>query len=718
MDFKSLKEMLKKIFLALFILAFIACAAEPRVVTDVEGSANLKPDPSQSLVARELVKIIEGAHYKKVKVDDSLSSKILDKYISQLDQGRSYLLASDIKSFEKYRLTFDDDLRAGDLTAFFHVFNVFQARYADRLKYSATQVDKPFDFTKNETFTYNREKLPWLESIEASNVLWQKRVKSDLLNLKLSGGDAAKNKETLKTRYKNLLSQTQKLNNEDAFQVIMNSFTETIDPHTNYFIPQRAQAFNEEMSRTFEGIGASLQLENEVIKIAAIVPGGPAFKAKTLHVNDKIIGVAQGKDGEFEDVRGWRLDNSVSKIKGPRGTVVRLKIIPAGQELSSQPKIVTLVRDKVVMEDQSAKKTIKTITEGGKSYKIGVIEVPAFYMNFKDYQAGDPNYKSTTRDVRRILDTLKREKVDGIVIDLRTNGGGSLMEAIELTGLFIKSGPVVQVRNPRSTEVSDDDDPSISWTGPLGVMVDRFSASASEIFAAAIQDYNRGIVMGTQTYGKGTVQSALDLSRYISTVDEFLNKIKTTDKTGKATTATQGPKFGQINLTIAKFYRINGSSTQHKGVIPDIQFPMIFSADKYGESSEPSALPFDSISPATYTRVADLTPVKSQLIKLHEGRMKESTEYKYLLEDIVEFRRREAENEVTLNEAKLKKEREVQEARNLARDNQRRALKGLPPLKKGEVKKADDYDFIQDESLKTMADFIRLNQAGQFTLVY
>lgn len=718
MDFKSLKEMLKKIFLALFVVAFISCSATPRADVPVEGSKNLKPDPSQSLVARELVKIIEGAHYKKIKVDDSLSSLILDKYIKQLDQGRSYFLASDVKEFEKYRLTFDDDLRAGDLTPFFHIFNVFQARYSDRLKYSLSLVDKPFDFTKEETLIYNREKLPWLKTIEESNDLWYKRVKSDLLSLKLTDADAKKNTETLRTRYKNLISQADKVNNEDAFQIIMNSFTETIDPHTNYFVPQRAQAFNEDMSRTFEGIGASLQLENEIIKVASIVPGGPAFKAKTLQPNDRIIGVAQGKTGEFEDVRGWRLDNSVSKIKGPRGTVVRLKIIPAGQELSSQPKIVTLVRDKVVMEDQSAKKTIKTINQGGKIYKIGVIEIPAFYMNFKDYQAGDPNYKSTTRDVRRILDTLKRDKVDGIVIDLRTNGGGSLMEAIELTGLFIKSGPIVQVRNPRGTEVSDDDDPSISWTGPLGVMVDRFSASASEIFAAAIQDYNRGIVMGTQTYGKGTVQSALDLSRYISTVDEFLNKIKTTDKTDNKTTATEGPRFGQINLTIAKFYRINGSSTQHKGVIPDIQFPMIFSADKYGESSEPSALPFDSIRPAVYSTVTNLTPVKSQLIKLHDARMKTSSEYKYLIEDIEEFRKRESDFTITLNEAKLKKERELQTAKTLARDNQRRALKGLPPLKKGEVKKTDEYDFIQDESLKTMADFIRLNQAGQFTMVY
>ncbi|WP_235833011.1 carboxy terminal-processing peptidase [Arcticibacter tournemirensis] len=708
--------MLKKIFLALFMVAVIACKAKSRVDTAVDSTHNLKPEAQQNLVASELVKIIESANFKKVKLNDSISSVIFDRYLKQLDEGHNYLLASDVKEFEDYRYSLDDDLREGDLSAMFRMFNVLQKRYEERLRYSLAQVNKPFDFTKNETYTYNREKLPWFKSSQEADEVWTKRVKYDLLNLRLSGTDAAKNAGLLKQRYENLLSQTKKLNNQDAFQVMMDAFTESIDPHTNYFNPENAQRFNEEMARTFEGIGASLQLENEVVKIAGVIPGGPAFKSKKINVNDKIIAVAQGADGEFVDVRGWRLDNTVQKIKGPRGTVVRLKIIPAGQELSAQPKIVSLVREKVVLEDQSAKKKIKTVTSGGKTYKIGIIEVPAFYMDFKAYQAGDPNYKSTTRDVKLIIDTLKRAQVDGIVMDLRTNGGGSLMEAIELTGLFIKTGPVVQVRDPRRTEINADDDPSIIWTGPLGVMVDRFSASASEIFAAAIQDYNRGVIMGTQTYGKGTVQSALDLSRFISTVDELLNKFKGSDKEG--TSATAGPKYGQINLTMAKFYRINGSSTQHKGVIPDIQFPMIFPADKYGESSEPSALPFDSIKPSKYAPVANLQPIKPMLVKQHEERMKASSDYKYLLEDIAQFKKRESEASVTLNEAQLKKEREEQEAKTLARDNKRRALQGLPPLKKGEVKPKEENDFVQDESMKIMADFIRFNEAGQFTMVY
>ena len=466
--------MLKRIFLALFIVAAIACKANLRVNTDVEGSNNLKPEPQQQLVAKELVKVLENAHYKKVKINDSISNEIFNRFIKRLDEGRNYLLASDVKEFEKYRYELDNYLREGDLSAFFKMFNTFQKRYQERVKFSISQTSQKFDFSKNETYIYNREKQPWFSSVAAADASWKARIKYELLNMKLtedeskiqsslikqrnlaSAKDTAKivkanepvltNAEVLKKRYTNLLTQVQKTNNQDAFQMIMDSFTEAIDPHTNYFIPQRAQEFNEEMARTFEGIGARLQLENEVVKVAEVIPGGPAFKAKTLQANDRIIGVAQGKDGEFLDIIGWRLDNTVSKIKGPRGTIVRLKIIPAGQELSSQPKIIELVRDKIVLEDQSAKKTIKVIKSGNKSYKIGIIDIPGFYMDWKAYQAGDPNYKSTTRDVRLLIDTLKQQKVDGIVIDLRSNGGGSLPEAIELTGLFIKTGPVVQER--------------------------------------------------------------------------------------------------------------------------------------------------------------------------------------------------------------------------------------------------------------------------------
>jgi carboxyl-terminal processing protease len=717
MKLKSVKEMLKRLCLAIFIVAALSCQADPRVSIVVSVN-DLKPDLQQSVVAKSLVELIENFHYQKVAVDDAFSSIVFDEYLKALDGGKSYFLQSDITDFEKFRLTMDDDVRSGDLSVPFYIFNVYQKRYNDRVNFALKEIEKKFTFTSNDTYTYDREKLPWLKSESESNSLWSKRIKYEMLNLKITGTEEAKIKETLKKRYENLISQSTKFNQQDVFQIFMNSFTGTVDPHTSYFVPNRAQEFNEDLARTFEGIGARLQLDNEVVKIAEIIPGGPAFKSKAIQANDRIIAVAQGKDGEFVDVIGWRLDVTVTKIKGPKGTIVRLKVIPAGQELSSTPKIVELVRDKVVLEDQSAKRIIKTITSGGKSYKIGIIQLPAFYADFKAMQAGDPNYKSTTRDVKLLLDTLKREKVDAVVLDLRSNGGGSLPEAISLTGLFIKSGPVVQVRDRRNKiEVSEDEDESIAWTGPLGVFVDRFSASASEIFAGAIQDYGRGVIIGNQSYGKGTVQQGIDMSRVISTTDKLMLKGAQTvnntkgsqsDAKGANVIRTNAPEFGQINLTMAKFYRVNGSSTQHKGVVPDIEFPTVFPKDKYGESSEPRALPWDTISPSQFSPVAGLDEVKRKLIALHQERMKTSVGFKDLQEDIAEFAKREAETSITLNEAQLKKDRDEQEAKSLLRENQKRAAKGLAPLKKGETKPKEDIDFIRDEGLQIIADFIQI----------
>ena len=702
--------MLKRFCLAVFIVAALSCKADPRV-SIVVSENDLKPEMQQSVVAKSLVELIENFHYQKVNVDDSFSSIVLDEYLKALDAGKSYFLQSDIADFEKFRLTMDDDIRDGDLSVPFFIFNVYQKRYNDRVNFALKELDKKFTFTGNETYTYDREKLPWLKSEAESNTLWSRRIKYEMLNLKVTGTEEAKIRETLKKRYENLISQSTKFNNQDVFQIFMNAFTGTVDPHTNYFVPNRAQEFNEELARTFEGIGARLQLENEVVKVAEIIPGGPAFKAKTLHVNDRIIAVAQGKDGEFVDVIGWRIDLTVTKIKGPKGTIVRLKVIPAGQELSSTPKIVELVRDKVVLEDQSAKKIIKTVSSGGKSYKVGIIQLPAFYADFRAMQAGDPNYKSTTRDVKLLLDTLKQEKVDAVVLDLRSNGGGSLPEAISLSGLFISSGPVVQVRDRRNkVEVDEDEDSSVAWSGPLGVLIDRFSASASEIFAGAMQDYGRGIVIGNQSYGKGTVQQGIDMSRVIGTADKLMLKAAQTagNKAGNNVVRANAPEFGQINLTMAKFYRVNGSSTQNKGVVPDIEFPTVFPKDKYGESSEPRALPWDTIAPSKFVPLTNLNDIKLKLIAQHKERMKNSLGYKNLQEDIEEFAKRDAETSVTLNEEQLKRERDDQEAKALQRENQRRAAKGLPPLKKGEPKPKDDVDFIRDEGLQIMADYIQI----------
>ncbi|WP_316822098.1 carboxy terminal-processing peptidase [Pedobacter gandavensis] len=713
--------MLKRTLLVIFTAAVLACQASPKPQPLVKGVTNIVPDERQALVVREVVGLIENYNYKKIKLNDSISSLILDKYIKDLDPYRYYFLASDIKDFEQFRYSLDDDFRIGDLSAPFYIFNVYLKRYNEWLNYTLAQVKGKYNFDENDTYVFDREKMPWETSITGLQDIWKKKVKYDLVNLKIAGTPAAKNIETLTKRYENLKSQTNKVNNQDVFQLIMDAFTETIDPHTNYFNPINAQQFNEDMARSFEGIGARLKLENDILKIDEVIPGGPAFKSKLLSAGDRIVGVAQG-NGEFEDIIGWRIDNSVSKIKGPKGTKVRLKIIPAGRDLSSKPIIIELMRERIVMEDQSAKKTVKTIQSEGKPYKIGIIRVPAFYADFKAANAGDPNYKSTTRDVRLLIDTLKnKDKVDAIVMDLRANGGGSLVEAIDLTGLFIDKGPVVQVRDTKNEiEVNEDTNPGVAWDGPLGVMVDRLSASASEIFAGAIQDYGRGVIMGTQTYGKGTVQSSIDLNKLVN--PSLLQRIAAlVNKDAKVTMTTKDGapiQLGQINLTMAKFYRVNGSSTQHKGVMPDIQFPSLYPLNKIGEDTEPSALPWDEVPKSNFSPVANLAPLKPELQKLHEERMAKSLDYKTLEQDIADMKKRDGEISITLNEAKLKAERDSLETKSLDRINKLRASKGLPAVKKGDkVKKEENVDFIEDESLQIMADLIRLTDPKQTELV-
>jgi carboxyl-terminal processing protease len=714
MEFKIFKQMLRRILLVTFTAAVLACSAAPKPQQLVDGIANIKPDEQQSLVAREVVTLIENYNYKKIKLNDSISSLILDRYIKALDPSKYYFLASDIKEFEQFRNNLDDDLRNGDLSAPFYIFNVYLKRYNEWVAFSLQNVKNKFDFSGNDKYVYDREKMPWVASRAALNEVWQKRLKYELINLQIAGTDNAKNVETLSKRYQNLKSQVAKVNNQDVFQTLMDAFTESIDPHTNYFNPTNATAFNEDMARSFDGIGARLSLENEVVKISEIIPGGPAFKSKQLNSGDRIVAVAQG-NGEFEDIIGWRIDNSVSKIKGPKGTTVRLKVIPAGQDLSSKPVIISLVREKIILEDQSAKKSVKTIQQNGKAYKIGLITVPAFYADFKAASAGDPNYKSTTRDVRLLIDTLKnRDKVDAIMMDLRANGGGSLVEAIDLTGLFINRGPVVQVKDLKGRiDVSEDTNPGVAWDGPFAVMVDRLSASASEIFAGAIQDYGRGIVIGTQTYGKGTVQSSIDLNKLLnpSMLQRLASLInKTAVVKGEA--AKEAPQLGQINLTMAKFYRVNGSSTQHKGVMPDVVFPSIYPLDKIGEDTEASALPWDVIPKSNFTPVADLTTLKTELVNRHKARMEQSTDYKLLVQDIADMQKRDKETAVTLNQAKLKAERDSLEAKSLERTNMIRTSRGLPALKKGEkVKKEETYDFIEDESMKVIVDMIEMKKA-------
>ena len=692
--------MFKKLYILLVLGAALACKASPsHPIKKVPGSNDLQPDAQQTIVCKYIAGLITEYNYKKVTLNDSISQVVYDRYIKSLDENHNYLLASDIKDFDKYKTVLDDDVKDGNLADIFYIFNVYQKRYNDRIKYSIAELDKNFDFNTNEKFTFDRDSLPYAASETEMNDIWSKRVKYDMLNLKLANADMAKNKETLRKRYENLLSQSNKLNNQDVFQIFMDAFTNAIDPHTNYFNPSNAANFNIEMSRSLEGIGATLQSKDEYVTIASIVPGGPADKSKQLSAEDRIVGVAQGKTGEFQNVVGWRIENAIALIRGTKGTVVRLEILAKGNSTSSKPKVVEMVREKIILKDQSAKEEIRTYNSNGKTVKIGVISIPAFYIDYNDYKSGNPNYKSTTRDVKLILDTLKRENVDGVVIDLRENGGGSLMEAIDLGGLFIKTGPIVQVRDARNqTEVDNDEDPSISYSGPMAVLVDRFSASASEIFAGAMQDYGRALIIGTQTYGKGTVQNAIDLDKVI--------KSSSGDK--GVSTGSQS-KNGQLNLTIAKFYRISGNSTQHKGVTPDVKFPSVIPMDKYGEDTEPSALPFDVIAKSDYSKVGDFTTVIPQLNKLHDQRMNTSNSYKYLTEDIAEFAKHESEKSVSLNEQEVKKQRDADEAKSFERDNLKREALGFKPLKKGETKpRNEDLDFLKIEAGQILTDYINL----------
>lgn len=708
--------MLKKAFFVLFVVAFAACGSTPRVNLDkVENS--IKPRPEHAAIAKEVATVFERHTYKRVVLNDSISSLIYDNLLKTLDEGRNYLLQEDVDTFENYRYNLATDIKEGDLTAPYHIFNVYIKRYLERAEFALTQIGAEQDFTRDEKYVYVRKDLPYFQNVAEADDQWKKRVKYELLSLRMSTAqltDSAVNKhrELLSNRYTELISQTKKSDSNEAFQIIMGALTDAIDPHTSYFNPYFAQQYNEGIANTFEGIGARLTMENEMVKVAEVIVGGPVYREKLLQIDDKIIAVAQGEEGEFEDIIGWRLDRAVSKIKGPKGTVVRLKVIPAGQEITAQPKIVSLTREKIVVEEESAQKEIKIIKgEDGKNYKVGIISIPKFYLDFNAYRNKDPNYKSTTRDVRLILDTLKQEKVDAVLIDLRFNGGGSLIESVELTGLFIPQGPVVQVRDTRNqVDINSDNDPTIAWDGPLGVLVNRMSASASEIFAGAIQDYRRGLILGSITYGKGTVQSAVDMERIISPSTKLLIKAQSSeDDTNYPVGA---PRFGQINMTMAKYYRVTGHSTQHRGVIPDVLFPSTINEDKYGESSFPAALPWDQIKTTNFSTFMELGPFIPSIQELHKNRMEKNPEYTFLLDDVKFIHAREQETSTTLIEAELKKERDEDTKKHRERINAILKHRGLPLWKEGEPQPVLDLDFIRDESLLVMADFVKLlNQA-------
>ncbi|NIJ51607.1 carboxy terminal-processing peptidase [Dyadobacter arcticus] len=619
----------------------------PAVETSMED--DIKPIPAQYKAEELTTRILSSYHYRKTKLNDSLSEAIFDKYIESIDHGKLYYLAADIAEFGKYKNSFDDYLQKRELDVPFEIYNVFRRRYKERSDYIQTLLKeaKPFDYAADESMNTDREKATWAKSTDELNDTWRKYLKSEALDLKLSGKADTAVVSMLRDRYKNRDRALGRIRTEQVFQMYMNAYAESMDPHTSYMAPTSADRFKQEMSQSLEGIGALLGEENNYIMIKDVIPGGPAFKGKQLKKEDKIIAVAQGDEGKMVDIIGWFVDDAVKLIKGPKSTVVRLQVISADALSGTPPKEYRLVREKIKLEEQRAKSEIVSINSANKDFKIGVIDIPLFYRDFEGAQHKEKEFSSTTRDVQKLITELQTANVDGIVIDLRNNGGGSLTEAVSLTGLFINRGPVVQVKEGQGEiEVQSDNDPAIAYDGPMAVMVNRFSASASEIFAAAIQDYKRGIIVGEQTYGKGTVQTLIDLNQWVP---------KETDQ------------LGQVKLTVAKFYRINGSSTQLKGVMPDLELPTAFKVNEYGEGSQPSALPWDQIPSSKYELANNINPkIVDQLREKYTQRLKSDEELKTLVKTLDEFKEARENKVVSLQESKRKIERDDAEKKRAA----------------------------------------------------
>jgi len=672
---------MKKPFLSILLVLFLLMQIPAQEVADSSYS-DLLPEPLHPRIEQLITTILSRYHYKKIALDDSLSSEIFNRYIESLDYNKVYFLQSDIDRLEKlYRYELVQDLKKGIVMPAFFMFNIFRDRFTERNKYIQKRLDKPFNFTIDEYYDYDREKAPWSKSTAQLDSIWRKRLKNDALNLILAGKTEEEARQTLKKRYKTLYKRMGKYQSEDVFQLFMNAFAGSYDPHTSYFSPKAKDDFNIRMRQSLEGIGARLMSENDYTKVVEIVPGGPADKQGILQPNDRITAVGQGDEGEMVDVVGWRIDDVVQLIRGKKGTVVRLKVIPAGKKVSDPQKIIRIVREKVKLEDSIAESDTLEIKRNGEVIKIGVIHIPSFYLDWDGMRSHDPDYHSTSRDVKKLISELTSAGVKGILIDLRKDGGGFLTEAVNLTGLFVRTGPVVQVRqSDGSVKVEEIEDEGVHYDGPLVVLIDRFSASASEIFAAAIQDYGRGLIVGTQSYGKGTVQNAMDLTRFFPRTKH---------------------KFGQLKLTVAKFYRINGGSTQHKGVFPDISFPSRWTAEEVGESSNKNALLWDHIQPLTYQKVNDIQPkIITKLQKEHQQRIKKDKAYKEYVDDVDEFKKEREITTVSLLESKRKKEREKKEAKE-NKDSGEKDKKD----KKNKKKK----DILLDESANILTDLILLS---------
>ena len=663
----------------------------------------LKPQPEHRRGTRLITHVISNYHYKNVALDDELSKKVLDRYIDALDPTRSYLTQADITEFNQHATRIDDYLRSSSLNPLFDMFVRFRERLRERVEYAVKALDVKMDFALDESIDFERKKAPWASGKAELDELWRKRVKNDVLSLRLAGKAGNEINETLKNRYNGLFRRTAQLNSEDVFQTLMNAYTTAMDPHTSYFSPRTSENFKIRMSLSLEGIGAVLQSENELTVVREVVAGGPAELSGKLHPDDRIVGIGQDDKGALVDVIGWRLDDVVDLIRGPKNSVVRLQVLPKGTALGGPSNVVAITRNTIQLDEQAAKGSILEVPHGEAKAKIGVITLPTFYMDFEARSAGDENYRSTTRDVRKIISDLLAKNIDGLVIDLRSNGGGSLSEATELTGLFTGVGPVVQVRDSQGhVQIERSTESAPAYAGPMMVLVDRNSASASEIFAGAIQDYHRGMIVGEPTFGKGTVQNLVDLNRF----DQTMNG-----------------KLGQLKVTIAQFFRVSGSSTQYRGVVPDIAFPTVLSDEEHGERSLDNALPWASIDPARFTPVSYSEDRIDSVRRMHEKRIATDQAFQALLATEIAIRDAQNQHALTLREDKRRTEHDRVRNEQRARENQIRIARGLTPLPVNaatpEAEDADDDGFAKtdDKDKDKALDVIR-TEAGNIMTDY
>ena len=652
-------------------------------------SAPIVPDAQAAKAASMAADLLSRYHYKPTPVDEALSGKIFDQYLKALDPEKLFFIQADIDELAPARSKLGTDMLNGELGRPFEIFNLYVKRAVERLAFARNLLKGGFTFDSAESYQFVRNKQGWSKTEADVLDLWRKRVKNDWLRLKLAGKDDKSIVDLLGKRYDNSLKRLGRLNNEDAFNTYMNAYTMAIEPHTNYMAPRTAANFDISMRLSLVGIGAVLVEVDEYTTIRELMAGGPAALSGQLKVGDRIVGVAQGDAGTMTDIMGARLDDSVTLIRGAADTVVRLEVLPADAGPDGKHKVVSLVRKPISLQDQSAKSSVQTITDGALIRKIGVITLPSFYEDFAAKQKGITGYKSTSRDVAVLIKELKDKKVDAILMDLRNNGGGSLSEAIELTGFFTGKGPVVQVRDAKGQiriESSPQSQPA--WEGPLAVLINRNSASASEIFAAAIQDYGRGLVLGEPSFGKGTVQTMINLDRIAK---------------------SEKPQLGEIKLTIAQFFRINGGTTQLRGVTPDVTFPTVMETGEHGESSYDNALPWVQIPAAKFSPNGTLQDLLPILVGQHKLRVKNEKDFQYLQEDIAEFNLKRKRNELSLNEAERRKEKQAQEAKLAARKAGTKAKDGDDNIKNDVAKDDGLQAGERDLSVELAAEKARKN---------